>query len=38
MTTTRQFLDGLREEVRTHPAVNHPFLARLATTPFSRED
>ncbi len=38
MNPTRRFLDDLREEVRTHPAVNHPFLARVAVTPFSRHD
>jgi pyrroloquinoline quinone (PQQ) biosynthesis protein C len=31
-------LADLREEVRTHPAVNHPFLARVAVTPFSKQD
>lgn len=36
--TPRAFLEGLREEVRTHPAVNHPFLAKLATHPYTRED
>lgn len=36
--TPRAFLDALREEVRTHPAVNHPFLAKLATHPYTRED
>lgn len=38
MNMARRFLDGLREEVRTHPAVQHPFLARVAETPFSRQD
>lgn len=36
--SARRFLVALREEVRTHPAVNHPFLARVAVTPFSRQD
>lgn len=35
---TRGFLRDLRREVESHPAVNHTFLARLATTPFRRED
>ena len=38
MSAARRFLDDLREEVRTHPAVNHPFLARVAVTPFSKHD
>jgi pyrroloquinoline quinone (PQQ) biosynthesis protein C len=29
---------ALREEIEAHPAVNHLFLNRLATTPFSRRD
>lgn len=32
------FLEDLRREVETHPAVNHLFLNRLATTPFARQD
>jgi pyrroloquinoline quinone (PQQ) biosynthesis protein C len=32
------FLKELRAEVETHPAVNHVFLARVGTTPFTRED
>src|SRR4051794_40790209 len=32
------FLRELRREVDEHRAVNHPFLTRLATSPFSRED
>ncbi|HEY4118798.1 MAG TPA: iron-containing redox enzyme family protein [Byssovorax sp.] len=36
--SSRAFLAGLRDEIATHPAVNHVFLSRLATTPFSRED
>jgi pyrroloquinoline quinone (PQQ) biosynthesis protein C len=31
-------LDALRAEIATHPAVNHLFLNRCATSPFSRED
>jgi pyrroloquinoline quinone (PQQ) biosynthesis protein C len=34
----RGFLTDLRAEVETHPAVNHTFLARVGTSPFSRED
>jgi len=34
----RTFLRELREEVETHPGVNHVFLARCATSPFTRED
>ncbi len=34
----RDFLKDLRREVETHPAVNHVFLARVGTTPFTRED
>jgi pyrroloquinoline quinone (PQQ) biosynthesis protein C len=33
-----RFLEDLEDEVRGHPAVNHIFLARCATTPFTRED
>jgi pyrroloquinoline-quinone synthase len=38
--TTRPatFLAELRREIEAHPAVNHLFLNRLATSPFSRED
>jgi pyrroloquinoline-quinone synthase len=35
---TTPFLARLRAEIETHPGVNHLFLNRLATTPFSRED
>lgn len=38
MASSRQFLAELRREIEAHPAVNHIFLNRLATTPFSRED
>lgn len=34
----RAFLTALRDEVERHPAVNHLFLNRIATAPFSRED
>jgi pyrroloquinoline quinone (PQQ) biosynthesis protein C len=34
----RAFLQALRTEVARHPAVNHLFLNRIATSPFSRED
>jgi pyrroloquinoline quinone (PQQ) biosynthesis protein C len=34
----RRFLKTLREEIRLHPAVNHIFLNRVATMPFTRED
>ena len=32
------FLQDLRHDVETHPAVNHLFLNRLATTPFAKQD
>ncbi len=35
---TKSFLRELRREVELHPAVNHTFLARIATNPFTRED
>ena len=38
MSSTTKFLETLRTEIETHPAVNHLFLNRLATTPFARED
>lgn len=38
MTSSRQFLADLRTEIEAHPGVNHLFLQRLATSPFSRED
>ncbi len=34
----KAFLKELHQEVDTHPAVNHVFLARCATSPFTRED
>lgn len=32
------FLRDLRAEIEAHPGVNHLFLNRCATSPFSRED
>ncbi|MFO0740965.1 MAG: iron-containing redox enzyme family protein [Labilithrix sp.] len=37
-STVREFLAKLRTEIETHPGVNHLFLARIATAPFSKED
>ncbi len=34
----RAFLTDLRAEIAAHPGVNHLFLNRLATTPFSKDD
>lgn len=34
----RKFLRTLRDEIALHPAVNHTFLNRVATTPFTFED
>jgi pyrroloquinoline quinone (PQQ) biosynthesis protein C len=34
----REFLRNLRSELERHAAVNHLFLNRIATAPFSRED
>jgi pyrroloquinoline-quinone synthase len=34
----KPFLLELRREIETHPAVNHLFLNRLATSPFARQD
>jgi pyrroloquinoline quinone (PQQ) biosynthesis protein C len=34
----RRFLADLRAEIDAHPGVNHLFLNRLATTPFSKDD
>ena len=36
--STKKFLTDLRREIETHPAVNHLFLNRIATTPFSKQD
>jgi pyrroloquinoline-quinone synthase len=38
MSAPNAFLAALRREIETHPAVNHLFLNRLATSPFSRGD
>jgi pyrroloquinoline-quinone synthase len=38
MTSTKDFLVGLRREIESHPAVNHLFLNRLATSPFAKAD
>jgi pyrroloquinoline-quinone synthase len=38
MSHAKRFLADLRHEIETHPAVNHLFLNRLATSPFSRQD
>lgn len=38
MDQSRTFLRDLREEIEAHPGVNHLFLARCATSPFSKED
>ena len=34
----RSFLKDLRQEVESHPALNHTFLARIGTSPFTIED
>ncbi len=34
----RRFLADLRVEIESHPGVNHLFLGRCATSPFSRHD
>lgn len=34
----RTFLSDLKVEVAEHPGVNHTFLARVGTSPFTRED
>jgi pyrroloquinoline-quinone synthase len=38
MSGAQAFLAALREEIETHPAVNHLFLNRLATSPFAKQD
>jgi pyrroloquinoline-quinone synthase len=38
MGEAKAFLARLRREIETHPAVNHLFLNRLATSPFARQD
>ncbi len=37
-TAARRFLAELRREIACHPGVNHLFLQRLATSPFSKAD
>lgn len=36
--TPKEFLADLRREIAQHPAVNHLFLNRLATTPMAKQD
>jgi pyrroloquinoline quinone (PQQ) biosynthesis protein C len=36
-TSTASFIEELNREVYAHPAVNHPFLERVASKPFSKE-
>jgi pyrroloquinoline-quinone synthase len=38
MSGATSFLADLRREIEAHPGVNHLFLNRLATSPFSRQD
>ena len=38
MSSSAAFMKELREEIEAHPAVNHLFLNRCATSPFARED
>lgn len=38
MLSAKDFLAGLRTEIETHAGVNHLFLNRCATAPFSKED
>lgn len=38
MTESEAFMKELRREIEAHPAVNHLFLNRCATSPFARED
>jgi pyrroloquinoline-quinone synthase len=37
-TVSAAFMKQLRKEIEAHPAVNHLFLNRCATSPFARED
>ncbi len=37
-SASRRFLADLRIEIESHPGVNHLFLSRCATSPFSRHD
>ncbi len=36
--SSTDFLQSLKQEIESHPAVNHSLLARLAQVPFTRED
>ncbi|MCA9633294.1 MAG: iron-containing redox enzyme family protein [Myxococcales bacterium] len=36
--SAKAFLKDLRREIESHPAVNHLFLNRLATSPFAKQD
>lgn len=38
MTTAQTFVAQLRSEIEAHAGVNHLFLNRCATSPFSKED
>lgn len=38
MSAAQAFLKDLRREIEAHPGVNHLFLNRCATSPFSRHD
>jgi pyrroloquinoline-quinone synthase len=38
MSAARSFLAELRKEIEAHAGVNHLFLNRVATSPFSRQD
>lgn len=38
MSQAKAFLKDLREEISAHPAVNHLFLQRLATSPMAKQD
>lgn len=38
MLSAKEFLAGLRNEIEAHAGVNHLFLNRCATAPFSKED
>ncbi|MBT3586584.1 MAG: iron-containing redox enzyme family protein [Halobacteriovoraceae bacterium] len=38
MTTAKVFLSNLREEVETHPAVNHGLLRDFSNLPYTKDD
>src|SRR5829696_481707 len=38
ISSGKRFLADLRREIEAHAGVNHLFLARCSTSPFSRED